>query len=241
MQTPTVSPSGQSVGSAHSCTSSGATELLSSPPDLPISNGYRNTTTKILTESYSMYGIHLLKWNLFVVFCYSVHNFTSDHFDLQHNLSTPIQSTTLPASNHGWGGESCTTYLINVLIWSFYLTWFLFLSRHRTRDVCIFSGWVEWCEVVQVVQVVRYRTTTHYCFSDPGCRCCDVQALSWSPLQMFTAKAHSSTMEESYWLMTWTPLWPILWAVGSLFILAPHVRSCESFYSVCFLILFFSF
>jgi len=41
MQTPTVSPSGQSVGSANSsCTSSGATELLSSPPDLTITNGY---------------------------------------------------------------------------------------------------------------------------------------------------------------------------------------------------------
>uniref|UniRef100_A0AAR2JLP3 Phosphatidylinositol-binding clathrin assembly protein n=1 Tax=Pygocentrus nattereri TaxID=42514 RepID=A0AAR2JLP3_PYGNA len=41
MQTPTVSPSGQSVGSANStCTSSGATELLSTPPDLPITNGY---------------------------------------------------------------------------------------------------------------------------------------------------------------------------------------------------------
>ncbi|XP_062868056.1 phosphatidylinositol-binding clathrin assembly protein-like isoform X2 [Trichomycterus rosablanca] len=72
MQTPTVSPSGQSVGSANSCTSSVATELLSSPPDLPITNG--------------------------------VHNFTSDHFDLQHNLNTPVQSTTLPACNNGWGG-----------------------------------------------------------------------------------------------------------------------------------------
>ncbi|XP_036443716.1 phosphatidylinositol-binding clathrin assembly protein-like isoform X2 [Colossoma macropomum] len=73
MQTPTVSPSGQSVGSANStCTSSGATELLSTPPDLPITNG--------------------------------VHNFTSDHFDLQHNLNTPVQTTTLPASNSGWGG-----------------------------------------------------------------------------------------------------------------------------------------
>ncbi|KAK1788210.1 hypothetical protein P4O66_016673 [Electrophorus voltai] len=73
MQTPTVSPSGQSVGSANSsCTSSGTTELLSSPPDLPITNG--------------------------------VHNYTSDHFDVQHNLSIPVQTTTLPANNNGWGG-----------------------------------------------------------------------------------------------------------------------------------------
>ncbi|CAM4669847.1 unnamed protein product [Leuciscus chuanchicus] len=73
MQTPTVSPSGQSVGSANSsCTSSGATELLSSPPDLTITNG--------------------------------VHNFTNDHFDLQHNSSTPAQTTTLPATNNSWGG-----------------------------------------------------------------------------------------------------------------------------------------
>ncbi|XP_047661474.1 phosphatidylinositol-binding clathrin assembly protein-like isoform X7 [Tachysurus fulvidraco] len=73
MQTPTVSPSGQSVGSANSsCTSSGATELLSNPPDLPITNG--------------------------------VHSFTSDHFDLQHNLSVPVPTSTLPATNNGWGG-----------------------------------------------------------------------------------------------------------------------------------------
>ncbi|KAK3555705.1 hypothetical protein QTP86_029080 [Hemibagrus guttatus] len=73
MQTPTVSPSGQSVGSANSsCTSSGATEFLSSPPDLPITNG--------------------------------VHSFTSDHFDLQHNLSVPVLTSTLPATNNGWGG-----------------------------------------------------------------------------------------------------------------------------------------
>ncbi|XP_067279413.1 phosphatidylinositol-binding clathrin assembly protein-like isoform X3 [Pseudorasbora parva] len=73
MQTPTVSPSGQSVGSANSsCTSSGATELLSSPPDLTITNG--------------------------------VHNFTNDHFDLQHISSTPAQTTTLPATNNSWGG-----------------------------------------------------------------------------------------------------------------------------------------
>ncbi|KTF88637.1 hypothetical protein cypCar_00043198 [Cyprinus carpio] len=75
MQTPTISPSGQSVGSANSsCTSSGATELLSSPPDLTITNG--------------------------------VHNFTNDHFDLQHNSSTPAQTTTLPASNNSWGAFS---------------------------------------------------------------------------------------------------------------------------------------
>ncbi|TSL04360.1 Phosphatidylinositol-binding clathrin assembly protein [Bagarius yarrelli] len=73
MQTPTVSPSGQSVGSANSsCTSSGATELLSSPPDLPITNG--------------------------------VHSFTSEHFDIQHNLTTPVPISTLPATNNGWGG-----------------------------------------------------------------------------------------------------------------------------------------
>ncbi|XP_056586691.1 phosphatidylinositol-binding clathrin assembly protein-like isoform X3 [Triplophysa dalaica] len=73
MQTPTVSPSGQSVGSANSsCTSSGATELLSSPPNQHITNG--------------------------------VHNFTNDHFDVQHNSSAPVQTTTLPASNNSWGG-----------------------------------------------------------------------------------------------------------------------------------------
>ncbi|TRZ03824.1 hypothetical protein DNTS_027811 [Danionella cerebrum] len=45
MQTPTVSPSGQSVASANSsCTSSGATELLSTPPDLTITNGVHNFT-----------------------------------------------------------------------------------------------------------------------------------------------------------------------------------------------------
>lgn len=49
MQTPTISPSGQSVGSANSsCTSSGATELLSSPPDLTITNGYMRRVASVV-------------------------------------------------------------------------------------------------------------------------------------------------------------------------------------------------
>uniref|UniRef100_A0A8B9H2A6 Phosphatidylinositol-binding clathrin assembly protein n=1 Tax=Astyanax mexicanus TaxID=7994 RepID=A0A8B9H2A6_ASTMX len=60
MQTPTVSPSGQSVGSANStCTSSGATELLSTPPDLPITNGYRPLLKPTLSSHVHGQGTHL--------------------------------------------------------------------------------------------------------------------------------------------------------------------------------------
>lgn len=131
MQTPTVSPSGQSVGSANSsCTSSGATELLSSPPDLTITNGYMRhffrSGTSVWNTAALFYAIfeliHLAKDKWVQSSCRStrvaftrfncsspiilnsVHNFTNDHFDLQHNSSTP-QTTTLPATNNSWGGN----------------------------------------------------------------------------------------------------------------------------------------
>lgn len=34
----------------------------------------------------------------------SVHNFATD-FDIQHNLSNPVQTTTLPANSNSWGGK----------------------------------------------------------------------------------------------------------------------------------------
>ncbi len=56
MQTPTVSPSGQSVGSANSsCASSGATELLSSPPDLAITNGYMRPVANVSWNNITLY------------------------------------------------------------------------------------------------------------------------------------------------------------------------------------------
>lgn len=46
-----------------------------------------------------------------------MHNFANDHFDLQHNSSTPAQTTTLAGSNNSWGGNWTGTKL-SLLIFS---------------------------------------------------------------------------------------------------------------------------